>query len=270
VGDTLVFKLVVSDDTESSAPSKGADPRQPDTVAVGVVQNAAPLAHAGPDQTRTESSKIALRALASHDTDGDALRYSWKQLSGPDVGVTGDTSATPVFEAPLAPPGGTKLVFRVTVSDGDKAAPKSDSDDIAVYVKGVDDPPNCKVALASTSMLWPPDHKMLPVDVAGVRDNGDPKEDIVVKIVKVTQDEPLFGEAAGDTGPDALVLPGESGDSLWLRGERSDKGNGRVYRVIFTATDGFKACQGTVKVAVPTNRMTVAVDDGQRFESTAR
>ena len=56
--------------------------------------------------------------------------------------------------------------------------------------------------------------------------------------------------------------------SLLLRAERSGKGNGRVYEVAFTATDGAGGnCEGTVSVCVPHDRRSSCVDDGQDFDS---
>ena len=146
----------------------------------------------------------------------------------------------------------------------------ADFDDVLVYVKNAKDPANCGLARASVPLLWPPDHKMAQVEIEGVADKGDAKEDIVVKIVGVTQDEPLFGQKDGDSSPDAVVLAGPSGDTLLLRAERAEGGNGRVYRVSFTADDGFKACQGSVDVAVPPIRTKSAIDDGQRFKSATK
>ena len=44
----------------------------------------------------------------------------------------------------------------------------------------------------------------------------------------------INGLGDGDTCPDALL----SGDTVLLRAERTGTGNGRVYRVTFSATDG--------------------------------
>ncbi|MEW6758349.1 MAG: hypothetical protein AB1347_09020, partial [Acidobacteriota bacterium] len=54
-----------------------------------------------------------------------------------------------------------------------------------------------------------------------------------------------------------------------LRAERSGPGNGRVYRIAFTASDGQgDSCSGTVAVGVPHDAKDIPVDDGQTFDST--
>ena len=54
------------------------------------------------------------------------------------------------------------------------------------------------------------------------------------------------------------------------RPTRAGGGNGRVYTIFFTATDGRGAsCQGSVRVSVPHDRGRAAVDDGPVYDSTA-
>jgi hypothetical protein len=96
----------------------------------------------------------------------------------------------------------------------------------------------------------------------------DPDNDPVkLTISTVTQDEPLNGRADGNTSPDAVLGPG--GDRLRLRAERSGRGDGRVYRIAFTATDPSGAsCSGTVAVTVPHDRRGAsAVNSGSTFNS---
>jgi hypothetical protein len=103
---------------------------------------------------------------------------------------------------------------------------------------------------------------MIPVKIVGV---ADPDNDrVVIKVVSVTQDEPVNGYADGDTSPDAVIL------SKWVlvRAERSGKGNGRVYEIKFTADDGHGgSCAGSVHVKVPRG-WTHPIDDGQIYDST--
>jgi hypothetical protein len=111
-------------------------------------------------------------------------------------------------------------------------------------------------------VLWPPDHKLLPVDILGV--SG---ADVVVAITGVTQDEPVNGRGDGDTSPDAVVR----GSRTLLRAERSGRGNGRVYHVHFMATDAQgQTCTGAVAVGVPHRGRPGCppVDDGELYDST--
>jgi photosystem II stability/assembly factor-like uncharacterized protein len=110
------------------------------------------------------------------------------------------------------------------------------------------DPPRCDLGQAVPNLLWPPNRKLVPVRIAGVTDpEGSP---VTITIIRVMQDEPVNGRGDGDTSPDALL----QGDSVLLRAARSGTGNGREYRVEFTAEDGDgRVCAGVVSVVVPHN-----------------
>ena len=45
-----------------------------------------------------------------------------------------------------------------------------------------------------------------------------------------------------------------------LRSERNPQGNGRVYRIAFTVSDGTDTCSGTARVNVPRKKDEPAVD----------
>jgi von Willebrand factor type A domain len=115
----------------------------------------------------------------------------------------------------------------------------------------VNRPPNCANATASPGELWPPNHKFRTITVGGVTDpDGDP---VTVTITGVTQDEALNGTGDGDTAPDAAWVTGHR-DQVQVRSERSGQGDGRVYRISFTGSDGKDTCTGTVYVGVPHDR----------------
>jgi uncharacterized repeat protein (TIGR01451 family) len=113
-------------------------------------------------------------------------------------------------------------------------------------------------------ILWPPNHKLSLRTLAGAFDpDGDP---IVTTVLGVSQDEPLDGEADGNTSPDAT--PGPGSDQVWLRAERSGLGDGRVYRISFAVADGLGGeCSGVVTVGVPHDRggHEVPIDSGDVF-----
>lgn len=123
--------------------------------------------------------------------------------------------------------------------------------------------PDLSEAVATTDLLWPPNHGMVAVGILGVTDpEGDP---VVVRITAVFQDEPANGLGDGDTGPDAIL----DGEWVNLRAERSGRGNGRVYHVTFTADDGQGGIsEGSVTVCVPHRRGGTCVDDGPLYDST--
>ena len=108
------------------------------------------------------------------------------------------------------------------------------------------EPPDCRAALASPSVLWPPNHKFVEVRIVNVTDpNNDP---LTIRITGVTQNEAVEGQGDGATAPDVII----QADRVLLRAERSGGGSGRIYYVHFTADDGFGgSCQATVTVEVP-------------------
>ena len=111
--------------------------------------------------------------------------------------------------------------------------------------------------------LWPPNHKLVRVTPSGATDTDG--NTLTYAITGVTQDEALNGLGDGDTSPDAVA--GTAGN-VWLRAERSGTGDGRVYAVHVTVTDGDGgACSGIATVGVPHDQGhgSVAVDSGQTF-----
>jgi len=60
------------------------------------VTNAPPIALAGPDQVVFRNTTILLSG-SGNDPDGDPVTYSWSQVSGPGVSLTGNESAIASF-----------------------------------------------------------------------------------------------------------------------------------------------------------------------------
>jgi len=78
------------------------------------IGNDAPVADAGPDQIGIAAGTVRLDGSKSYDPNGDPLTFSWTQIAGPSVGLSGANTATPTFTAA----GGQAYSFRLTVSDG--------------------------------------------------------------------------------------------------------------------------------------------------------
>jgi K319-like protein len=248
-GELLTFRLSVSDGVLTAS----------DDVQVGVVQdNHAPVADAGAPQTVRSRRLVTLDGRASYDPDGDPIGFQWAQVGGPAVELVNAMMASPTFTTPpVSQP--TTLTFRLVVTD----FALTGSADVAVTV--ANNQPVCERGRAVPDILWPPDHRMVRIDIAGVTDPDDDR--VNLSIFGVTQDEPVNGGGDGDTSPDAVVSEG----SLLLRAERSGRGNGRMYEVTFTADDGAGGrCTGVVRVGVPHSMKTwsAIIDDGQHYDST--
>lgn len=127
-------------------------------------------------------------------------------------------------------------------------------------------PPDCSGALASIEQIWPPNHKMVDIEIVGVTDpDGDP---VTITITQITQDEPVNSQGDGNFEPDGAGL-GTS--TAQVRAERTGGGNGRVYEITFVADDGKGgACPGSVTVCVPHDKGkkgSTCIDDGQFYDS---
>jgi len=124
--------------------------------------------------------------------------------------------------------------------------------------------PDCSQIHADSSILWPANHQLRQVGLVGATDpDGDA---VTITITGVTQNEPTDGLGDGDSSPDAT--PGGSSNTVMLRAERSGLGDGRVYQVSFTASDGHGGtCSGTTTVGVPHDPGTAPVDSGLSVNS---
>lgn len=126
--------------------------------------------------------------------------------------------------------------------------------------------PVCTALSASPSSLWPPNHKFHTITVGGATDiDGN---SLTTTITGVTQDEPLLGLGSGDASPDAMAVPGHA-DQVQLRAERDGTGDGRVYVISASVSDGVGgSCTGTATVTVPHDQSgRAAIDSGQTVNS---
>ncbi|HMJ04671.1 MAG TPA: PKD domain-containing protein, partial [Chthoniobacterales bacterium] len=260
---TLVFELLVDDGQPADVPAPGhtlADVRDRVTVAITNTNNR-PIAAAGPDQTVNEHSAVALSGAASSDPDSDSLTFIWVQVANgsPSVALSGAATATPSFTAPFVNTGGANLEFKLTVNDGYGG---SATDTVVIHVQNINDPPLAAAARPTEASLWPANHHLVSVGITGVT---DPNNNATITITGVTQDEPTNGQGDGDTPIDAII---NSDGTVLLRAERSGGGDGRVYRIAFTARDLEGSTSGVVKVGVPKSKKDDAIESAGVFDST--
>lgn len=95
-------------------------------------------------------------------------------------------------------------------------------------------------------------------------------DDVTITIDSIQQDEPVDLSGDGSTCPDA---GGVGTPTAMLRAERGGGGDGRVYVIAFTASDGRGGtASGSVTVCVPHDMSGrnggTCVDSQLRFDST--
>ena len=122
--------------------------------------------------------------------------------------------------------------------------------------KTCNQPPDCSAATATPSTVWPPNQQMAPITLSGVSDpDGDP---VTITATGVFQDEPVLGSGNATLSPLAVLA------------DRDGAGDGRVYTIQFSASDGRGGtCAGAVKVCVPHDQGSdvPCVDEGPTYSS---
>jgi hypothetical protein len=127
--------------------------------------------------------------------------------------------------------------------------------------------PACGAAVASVVPIWPPNHKMVAINIIGVTDPGHLA--VIITINSITQDEPVEVAGSGNTAPDGM---GVGTPTAFVRAERAGPGTGRLYFISFTALNSVGgSCSGLVETFVPHDQGQhfIPVDTRHRYDSTA-
>jgi uncharacterized repeat protein (TIGR01451 family) len=139
---------------------------------------------------------------------------------------------------------GSSIVNEATVA-GLQTDPNP-ANNVATVTTVINHNPVCTAAGTGLGSLWPPNHRMVSGSITGVTDAD--RDPITLAISGIQQDEPVNDTGDGDTSPDATI---GSGGSFAVRAERSGGGNGRVYAISFSASDGRGgSCTATLFAAV--------------------
>lgn len=202
-----------------------------------------------------------------------AIQYLQSEIFVMRPDGTSQVKLTDNPELDLGPawsPDGTKIAFYSRREGGGLFTMNTDGTGLGRLTDGfydsdpdwqplVNRPLDCSVVTATPNVLSPADRSLPLVSLGGVSDT------VTLTINGVTQDEPLTGDD-DNTSQDAFSKqlaqdPYEASlldnrpNEVYLRAESSKHGDGRVYRIAFTGSDGRGGtCSGTTTVAVPSRK----------------
>jgi hypothetical protein len=209
-----------------------------------IPRNVAPVITC-PTNSRIECGRLSQLSVAVSDPEGDALQVVWMVN-----GVAIQTNAVPASQ----PPAGTNVTFSaimplgtnvVTVVATDSADNRASCSTLVTVLDTT--PPVIRDLKAVPNALWPPNHKMVDVELhALVRDVCGAA---TWKITRVRSNERVNGLGDGNTSPDWQIT---GPHTLQLRAERSGPGPVRIYTISVVATDavGNESAPATVTVTV--------------------
>jgi hypothetical protein len=126
-------------------------------------------------------------------------------------------------------------------------------------------PPVCPGAAPSVAPIWPPNHKMVAINITLVSDQSGVAR--LITINSIMQDEPVEVAGSGNTAPDGT---GVGTSTAFVRAERAGPGTGRLYLISFKAENSAGLCTGSVTTFVPHDQGQgfIPVDTGVWVDST--
>ena len=201
------------------------------------VDNSPPEANTAGDITVALGADVTLNGCVA-DYDGDLLHYIWSEgeTTYVDDYVNAMQGGDPVTLTPFTIVGGLPLGFHgltLTVEDGINPAVTA-----ILNVEVVDTEAPTLAPVATPSILWPPNHKMVTVVVQlNASDNSGETLDFTAE---VTSSENADKDGDGHTIPDFTepVIDAENGTvTVDLRSERAGGATGRVYTILISAKD---------------------------------
>ena len=167
-------------------------------------------------------------AIVAGSAELSDLTFATQQVDGRTVTVTGSALVANLMGGPAT--------VRFDVGAADACGFTGGASAEAVVADTT--PPTIAVTLAP-ALLWPPNHKLVPVGATVVAADNCPG--VTFALTAATSDEPDDAQGGGDghtTGDIQGALLGTADTAFSLRAERQGGGDGRVYTAVYTATDG--------------------------------
>ncbi|HYV86156.1 MAG TPA: FG-GAP-like repeat-containing protein [Patescibacteria group bacterium] len=195
---------------------------------------------------------VRLDGTASHDPDSrpggpdDLAAFDWyEDFGGPSETHLG---SGPLLDATLAV-GHHDVTLRVT----DRAGATGTAGTEVAVTDSVS--PRLVLRSASPLVLWPPDHKMVGIDVEAVADDLCGPASVVLESVVSSESADAPGHGGGTTED---VLGAETGTPdfrFQVRAERAGSGPGRTYTATYGARDAAgNATDAAITIVVPHGR----------------
>jgi hypothetical protein len=201
-------------------------------------------------------------SLVAADTDEEADVYM--RFAGETQIITHGSEGGngPFFAGGVISSAGRRVFFTTP----ERLSPRDQDNAVDVYMTVANLPPRCAEVVVDRPTLTAVNHRLQRVALSGGSDpDGD---DFTLEITGVGQDEPVDGRGDGSTSPDAVMAT--DSQTVDLRAEASAHGDGRVYRIAFTAEDALGAhCSGTVKVSVARHNRPAVDSAPPSFDSLA-
>jgi hypothetical protein len=207
----------------------------------GEIVNVPPTANAGPELASVECTSpagatVTLAGTQSTDPDGNIAWFAWRRggRAGEDIG------SEPTLVLPQAL-GVTESYYLQVVDTLGQASADTTT------VKVVDTtPPVVGEVTASPSVLWPPNHQMIPVTVAV--ESSDVCGASTCRIAAVSSNEPIGGPGTKHSPDWEIAGP----LAVNLRAERVGRGSGRIYTLTVECSDpSGNGSTATAVVSVP-------------------
>ena len=207
-----------------------------------------PVADAGADSVTEcaspDGAAVLLDGSGSTDPGGSIIRYEWFE----DFGLPSETflGEGVTLEATL-PLGAHAITLRVT-----NAAGLDDLDEVVATVVDTT-PPEMSIA-AHPSVLWPPNHRLVPITAVVHATDACGAPRIVLESIRSS--EPDDAPGSGHTAPDIRGAQiGEADFEFLLRAERAGPESGRVYTITYSAADASgNEASADAAVRVPKSR----------------
>lgn len=193
-----------------------------------------------PNSSQWNNTNVVVILSATDNPGGSGVGSISYSLGGAQTGgavVPGSTASVTISAEGI-----TTVTYFATDNAGNQESPKS-------LTVRVDKTPPTVACSASPNVLWPPNNKLVPVNVS-ITVNDALSGPAGFTLISVTSNEPDSGQ-----GDIQGFVPGTASTTGQLRAQRLGSGTGRVYTFTFSGADrAGNTASCTTTVSVPHDR----------------